>query len=459
MHGENSTYKYVFFLGIGGIGMSALARYFKHTGATVCGYDKTPSALTQKLQDEGIEVLFEDQLSSVPEIMQQNPEHVLWVYTPAIPADSAIRNALQVNWLKRSEVLGLISRNTYCLAIAGTHGKTTTSVLVAHLLHQCNINFTAFLGGISANLGSNFYHFTQGVNLLDKPITVMEADEFDRSFHRLHPSMAIITSNDPDHLDIYTDENDFRNAFQQFANQVQGAVFVSDKVQGIKHDKLCSYSVEGNTEIIGNITTELAGDMVFNYTHSQYAIDNLKMGVPGKHNAENTVAAISMLLALGEKSKENIQKAVANFKGVARRFEFVVKTQNHTVIVDYCHHPSEINAFIGAVKRMYPATQITGIFQPHLFSRTRDFADGFAQSLAQLDQLWLMDIYPARELPIPGIDSNWLLNKINLKNKQLLNSAQILANLEKEKPHLLLIMGAGDIDRIVLPIKKIYETT
>jgi len=450
-----TEHKKAFFLGIGGIGMSALARYYNHEGWEVAGYDKTNSPLIEELKLEGIDVTFIDEPNQIPSAFLQNPDEVLWVYTPAIPKQSKILNTPNLNWLKRSQVLGLISENTCCLAVAGTHGKTTTSILLAHILNESNINFTAFLGGISGNLKSNFYQKTDGDDVLSKPITIMEADEYDRSFHRLSPYKAIITSSDPDHLDIYKTEKHFKEAFEEFANSVEKEVFTSKKVD-IKLTDAQTYSASGSADIHANITTQKDGRMVFDYVSRTDKISNIEMGVPGLHNLENSLAAMALALSIGA-SPEKVKMAIRNFKGVKRRFEIIIKTDTHVVIDDYAHHPHELESFINSVKGIYPGRKLTGIFQPHLYSRTQDFADEFANSLALVDDLILLDIYPAREEAIEGVNSEWLLGKVDLENKKLLSKEAALIQIEHSLPNLLLIMGAGDIDRLVPKIKEIYE--
>ena len=449
-------HKKVFFLGIGGIGMSALARYFKQENWEVYGYDKIQSPLTEALESEGISISYTDLKSNLPLHFLNDHEAVLWVYTPAIPASSEILNIPNITWLKRSEVLGLISKDTSCLAVAGTHGKTTTSILLAHILNEAGINFTAFLGGISSNLKSNYFHKSDGKTLLNKPITVMEADEYDRSFHRLSPYKAIITSSDADHLDIYKTDHEFKRAFEQFAGSVEKEVFASVKVDIPLPENTHRYQVSPESDIFANITTSKDGKMIFDYLSDSQTIQNIEMGVPGLHNLENSLAAMSMALSIGAEA-EDVKRAIENFKGVKRRFEVIVRTKNQVVIDDYAHHPYELEAFINAVRGIYPARKVTGVFQPHLFSRTKDFASGFASSLALVDELILLDIYPAREEPIEGVSSEWLLAKVALEHKQLLSKIDALNHIEKTKPDLLLVMGAGDIDRLVPKIKEIYE--
>ena len=449
-------HKKVFFLGIGGIGMSALARYFKQEDWEVCGYDKTQSPLTEALEFEGISIIYADLKSNIPSHFLNDNEAVLWVYTPAIPASSEILNISNITWLKRSEVLGLISRDTSCLAVAGTHGKTTTSILLAHILNEAGINFTAFLGGISSNLKSNYFHKSDGKCLLSKPITVMEADEYDRSFHRLTPHKAIITSSDVDHLDIYKTEHEFKRAFELFAHSVETEVFASVKVDIPLPAKTFRYKVSPEADIFASVTTSKDGKMIFDYSSQTQTIKNIEMGVPGLHNLENSLAAMSMALSVGAEP-QHVKRAIENFKGVKRRFEIIIKTKNQVVIDDYAHHPYELESFINAVRGIYPGRKVTGVFQPHLFSRTKDFASDFATSLALVDDLILLDIYPAREEPLDGISSEWLLEKVALNHKQLLSKIDTLNHIENTKPELLLIMGAGDIDRLVPKIKEIYE--
>lgn len=462
---------HAYFLGIGGIGMSAIARYLNSQGIVVCGYDKTPSDLTQALEDEGIRITFEDSIHTLPEWINSNPSSVLLVYTPAIPKDHHQMNhlkSMELTLFKRSEVLGMISNNAFCIAVAGTHGKTTTSTLVAHLLHENNINFTAFLGGISANYGTNYLHHTTGRNVFpDKSIVVLEADEFDRSFHRLNPDVAIITAIDPDHLDIYENEEAFREAFRIFAGKIKPGG------QLIYHQSLTEKwpsgiqcvaygnGAEGNPSVrCENVTpaTDVFNFDIVTTAHEQVnSLPGWQSGLPGFHNVENATAAVAACMELPGVSTDALHKGVKSYRGAKRRFEYVIKNTDSIVIDDYAHHPQELNAIIGSVKALYPDRSITGIFQPHLFSRTRDFADGFAQSLDALDIPILLDIYPARELPIPGITSGWLLEKMHNPNKLQLSNEAAVSYVKTHKPSLLLILGAGDIDRLVPVIKEIYH--
>lgn len=456
-------YNYVYFLGIGGIGMSSIARYLNMNGMKVFGYDKTATPLTDELINENIVINFTDTIEAIPEIIKNNLDNTLFIFTPAIPKDSIQYNYflnLNIPLKKRSEVLGEISNDTYCIAVAGTHGKTTTSTLVAHILKENNINFSAFLGGISSNYNNNFVFHNTGINLFEtKQIVVVEADEFDRSFHRLSPDAAIITAIDPDHLDIYHTEEAFREAFEIFISKIEneGQLILQNKLtcNVATHVQLQTYGIESGDIQSKNIQIK-NGNFYFDWKYEDDVIEDIEMGLPGIHNIENATAALGITAGLLKLDYQKSKQAVGSFKGAKRRFEYIVKTPEHVVIDDYAHHPGELEAIIGSVKKLYPNKKITGIFQPHLFTRTRDFAEGFASSLSELDELILMEIYPARELPIPGIDSNWLLEKVSAKQKSLLDFNQILEKLSTEKPEVLLILGAGDIDRIVSPIQQIY---
>jgi len=470
-----SKYEYAYFLGIGGIGMSAICRYFMSIGIRVFGYDKTESALTQLLIEEGANITYTDSLSSIPEIIKQNTEKTIFILTPAVPTKHSHLNYLNENGIeifKRAEVLGMISNSMFSICVAGTHGKTTTSTLIAHLLESANVNYTAFLGGISANYNTNYLRKTTGESLETngKEIVVLEADEFDRSFHQLQPDLAIITAIDPDHLDIYDTHRAFEDAFNHFANLIRigeksnnsvknGQLIIEEKlslelthpigVNSYGNSPLSSFSCQ-------NIHIE-NGKFQFDFYEGQTFVSNFVCGLPGFHNVSNATAALAICYGMLGMDIERLKVGIATYKGAKRRFEYVVDNADFVVIDDYAHHPEELNAIIGSVKSLYPSKKITGIFQPHLFSRTRDFVDGFANSLSKLDELWLMEIYPAREEPIPNIDSAWLLEKVNLIQKSLVNPDSILAKLNSNKPEVLLILGAGDIDRIVSPIKKIYE--
>lgn len=472
MISENT--KYAYFLGIGGIGMSAIARYFYANGMKVFGYDKTATALTEELENEGITIHFIDSEDALPADCLNNLEETIFIYTPAIPKDNKIYVklvSLGVELYKRSEVLGFISMNSYCIAVAGTHGKTTTSTLIAHLLYAANVNFTAFLGGISANYNSNYLHYTQGRNLFaDKPIVVLEADEFDRSFHRLSPDIAIITAIDPDHLDIYKTKESFYEAFQVFASKIkpEGYLIANAKLELSPPDNVntLSYSANENTNAncFGIFSSISKGNFNFDYLSiadkggvtEKINLIHLYSGLPGFHNIENATAATVVGINILQLDADLIRDGLASFSGVKRRFEFIVKSENYVVIDDYAHHPEELNAIIHSVKKLYPNKKLTAIFQPHLYSRTQDFANEFALSLSFPDEIILMDIYPARELPIPGITSQWLLEKINSTNKYLCSVEELTKKIHVDRPELLLILGAGDIDKLVPVIKEMY---
>ena len=439
----------VFLIGVGGIGMSGIARYFRKRGAEVYGYDKTSTSLTNSLQGEGISVSFLDDIDEIPTQFRSNDHHTLIVYTPAIPKDSAILNyfrSANFSLKKRSEVLGIISKGMFTIAVAGTHGKTTTSSIIAHLLKDSGHDCSAFLGGIASNYNTNILFGSNNV-------MVVEADEYDRSFLTLHPDIAIVTSMDADHLDIYGDAANLTESFQLFASQLKPDGILL-KRKGLDLDSGLTYAANEEAEISAkNIRVE-SGSFWFDFKNQAVTIDNIQMLLPGQHNIENAVAAIEVSLLLNI-PVEKIRAALANFKGVKRRFEYVVRTTDHIYIDDYAHHPEELRACITAVKTLFPDKKLTTIFQPHLFSRTRDFADGFAEVLSMTDELILLDIYPARELPIEGVSSEMLMNKISIGKKKLLSKQQTLDYIDMNKPELLLTVGAGDIDTLVQPLQKI----
>jgi UDP-N-acetylmuramate--alanine ligase len=443
---ELSKINRVYFVGIGGIGMSALARYFAKLGVVVCGYDKTRTDLTIALEHEGILITYLDEESAVPVSFQKNHDDTLVVYTPAVPKDSKILNHFIENGFslkKRAEVLGIISEGMFCIAVAGTHGKTTTSAIIAHILTDTGFGCTAFLGGITSNYNSNVLFGKNNV-------VVVEADEYDRSFLTLHPDVAVITSMDADHLDIYRDESHLHESFHLFANQIKtnGKLFVKDglPLYGI------TYSANLDSDIkASNIHVE-NGNFVFDFSDGYTTIKNLSLAMPGKHNVENTVAAIGVALSLGIKPK-SIKKAIASFKGVKRRFEMHVNTPEHIYIDDYAHHPEELRACFDAVRQLHPDKKLTVMFQPHLFTRTRDFADDFAKVLSTADDVILLEIYPARELPIEGINAQMLLDKITTTNKELCGKDLAVARIKNKNPELLLTVGAGDIDTLIESLK------
>ncbi|MCC7297197.1 MAG: UDP-N-acetylmuramate--L-alanine ligase, partial [Bacteroidia bacterium] len=394
----------------------------------------------------------------------------------AIPKDHLQWNYIQQqNWpiYKRSEVLGMISADAFCIAVAGTHGKTTTSTLVAHILYSANINFTAFLGGISSNYNTNYVQKADGNDLFPgKKTVVLEADEFDRSFHRLSPDIAVITAVDPDHLDIYGTHEAFFEAFTGFAEKIepQGHLILNNRVaiDIPEHIHTYTYGLEQGEKVNfrSHFTEIRDGYFYFNYSSSipsgdgtiEREVTNLCSGLPGFHNIENATAAIGICMDILNLDRFDVKSAIRTFQGVKRRFEYVVRNEHYTVIDDYAHHPEELNAILNSVRKLYPNKKLTAIFQPHLFSRTRDFVDGFAESLGNVDELILMEIYPAREVPIEGIDSNWLLQKINLDNKSVASEQEIIQHLLRDKPELLLVLGAGDIDKLIPKIKEIYDS-
>ncbi len=441
----------IYFLGIGGIGMSALARFFQSKKKNVFGYDKTPSQLTDELMAEGMNIHFEENIQLVPE----NVDVV--VYTPAIPANNKeyqwfIENKIPM--MKRSEILGILSDSFKTIAIAGTHGKTTTSTLTAHLLKQSSLDCTAFLGGIAKNYQTNLL-LSDKSNLL-----VAEADEFDRSFLHLHPHSAVITSADADHLDIYKDKNQLQLAFVQFASQVKpkGNLIIKKGVNlNLNPDNqstLYSYSLESGADFFPENIQIQNGLYTFDFVTPDNVMKNMKLGLPGLFNVENAIAALAVAYLNGVNEQE-LRTGLGSFLGVKRRFDFRINNPGLVYIDDYAHHPAELRACITSARHLFPGKRISGIFQPHLYSRTRDFADEFALSLDLLDEIILLPIYPARELPIKGIDSEMLLQKIKNPNKTLLVKDQLVDELIKnEKLEVLLTLGAGDIDRLVPMIEE-----
>ncbi len=446
-----SSYKSVYFLGIGGIGMSNLARYFNSQGLNVVGYDKTPSELTQKLEDEGCLVHYEDLGEDLEEILCEL-ENTLYIYTPAIPAkmeEFIYLKSKEVKLHKRSEILGMLTRTSKGLCVAGTHGKTTTSSLLAHILNHSTWKCNAFLGGIATNFNSNL--------VLDSESqwTVIEADEFDRSFLQLSPFASIITSADADHLDIYGNEDQFLEGFKQYAmkTDLNGVLVEREGLNLNTLSKKVTYALNSSTAnySMQNFVWEndfLYGDVRLGSSFWQ----KIKLGIPGLHNAENALGCIALLNELGM-SESEIRAGLETFLGVKRRFEYHIRTQDLVYIDDYAHHPKEIKALVESIRMLYPNKKIIGIFQPHLFSRTRDFAEGFVEELDKLDELLLMPIYPAREEPIHGISSDWLLSKMTLKNKSLNTPSEVLQHFSNVKEGVVLTIGAGDIDRIVQPLK------
>lgn len=442
-----------YFLGIGGIGMSALARYFNSKGWKVAGYDKTATPLTDNLKAEGIDVHFEDYGPSIPE-HYKDISKTLVVYTPAIPINMGELLHVQHKeyaLFKRAEVLGMITRNSKALGVAGTHGKTTTSTILAHILNESHLKCNAFLGGISTNFKSNFISDSKS------DYTVVEADEFDRSFLQLNPFASIITSTDADHLDVYGNNDDFLEGFRIYSELINSDGFlVRHQDVKLNHVHCITYGLKEGADYRGFDLRYSDGRFIFNMeTHSKVWKD-IELGIPGIHNAENAIACIALCLELGL-SEEEIRHGLKTFKGVKRRFEYQIKEGNITYIDDYAHHPTEINALVSSVRLLYPNQKITGVFQPHLFTRTRDFFNEFAKELSKLDEVILLPIYPAREEPISGINSNALLDKIDLPFKEVLSPANAVSKLIKYESGVILTIGAGDIDRIVPQLKEGLE--
>jgi len=436
----------VYFIGIGGIGMSALARYFVANGKVVAGYDKTKTDITEALDGLGIKVHFEDSVDNITAPFL-NSETTLVVYTPAVPKDHKELNFFKNNnyeVLKRSTVLGEITKNTFCLAVAGTHGKTTTTSILGHLLYQSNVEVTAFLGGISENYNSNFI-------LNGTKVTVVEADEFDRSFLTLSPDMACITSMDADHLDIYGEADELKKSFVDFSKKLKpnGKLFVKNglPIKGI------TYGIEDDSDYSVQNIKIINGSYEFDVKTPTQTLYNFKFNLPGRHNLSNALIALAMSVEYGI-PQQQLATALASYKGVKRRFTYQIKTDDLVFIDDYAHHPEEINAVHQAVREMYPSKRVLAIFQPHLFSRTRDFADDFAKSLSQFDEVLLLDIYPARELPINGITSEWLLTKIENNNKKLIQKSELISSIKQSNAQVILTIGAGDIGEEVKHIKQ-----
>ena len=423
----------VYFIGIGGIGMSAIAHYFASNGKQVAGYDKTPSQITKTLEAKGVEIHFEDALDNIP-IPFLKKEETLIVYTPAIP-----ENHLELNYffehnfsvLKRAEILGKITENTFCLAVAGTHGKTTTSSILGHIMAQ--VNATSFLGGISENYNSNLI-------LGDDKISVVEADEYDRSFLQLSPDIACVTSMDADHLDIYGDSDALNTSFVEFTKEVSETLIVA---KGLPLKGLTYAINEPSDYEAFNLKIE-SGKYIFDVKTPSTEIQNIEFSLPGRHNVMNALAALAMADVYGV-SLENIKHSLSTFKGVKRRFSYKIKTEDFVLIDDYAHHPAEINAVESSIREMYPNETILVVFQPHLFSRTRDFIDDFALALSKFDEVLLLDIYPAREAPISGVNSEWLFGKITCKSKKQTKKNNLVKDIKNSSAKVVAMLGAGDI--------------
>lgn len=438
----------VYFLGIGGIGMSALARYFMSKGVKVSGYDRTATELTRQLEAEGMSIHYVDDISLA------DPDPGLVVFTPAIPSDHGELNYYRAQgfpMMKRSQVLGLITGETFSVCVAGTHGKTTTSSLIAHILRHSGFGCNAFLGGIAANYNSNFWSS-------DRAVSVAEADEYDRSFLQLRPDIAVITSMDPDHLDIYGTAENLLDAFVEFGNRLKPGGFLLTKY-GLpcKQDFIASnhmtYSVDDNrADVYAESVSVMDGRYVFSLVMPGKKIREIELFMGGRHNIENAIAAITVTSRMGL-GDDKIKAALADFQGVKRRFEYIMRNADTVMIDDYAHHPEELRALISSAKELYPGRKCTVIFQPHLFSRTQDHADGFAEVLSMADECWLLPIYPAREKPMPGVNSGMIAERMKGIPVKMISMDQVVSACAEHKPELLITAGAGDIDTKVQPIR------
>jgi len=431
----------VYFVGIGGIGMSAIARYFASNGKKVAGYDKTASKITLDLEDLGAEIHFEDAVKNIP-ISFLSTEKTLVVYTPAVSKNHAelsyfLENGFTV--LKRAEILGKITETTFCFAVAGTHGKTTTSAILGHIMQE--VNATSFLGGIAENYDSNL------ISGADK-VSVVEADEFDRSFLKLSPNIACVTSMDADHLDIYGDAEALNESFVEFANKVSGTLIVA---KGLPLKGL-TYAINEVADYVASNLKIESGKYVFDVKTPSSEIKNIEFHLPGQHNVMNALAAIAMADVYGV-SLDVIKGRLSTFKGVKRRFSYKIKTNDFVLIDDYAHHPTAINAVESSVREMYPNEKVLVVFQPHLFSRTKDFIEDFAVALSKFDEVLLLDIYPAREEPIVGVDSKWLLDKIDCKNKKLSKKNNLVKDIKNSLASVVVMLGAGDVGLLVNEVR------
>ncbi|MBR1407119.1 MAG: UDP-N-acetylmuramate--L-alanine ligase [Bacteroidales bacterium] len=446
-------YKKIYFIGIGGIGMSAIARYWKRKGLAVSGYDKTSSPLTEQLRSEGIAVHYTDDTDYIP----KDVEGTLVVWTPAIPEDLGELVYVREHGyklLKRSRVLGEIARDQRCLAVAGTHGKTTTSTLAAHILTECGEGCSAFLGGISKNYGTNLL-------VSDNPVVVAEADEFDRSFLQLFPEIAVITAMDADHLDIYHDIETYRQAFRDFAAQVSGQLILKRGLPITEKDtkaRILTYAYDDPQADFHarNPRPDETGHFHFDLVWPGGVIEDVRAGTPGRVNAENSVAAAAICLSYGIDSQQ-VKAAIGSFQGVQRRLDVHLNTPHLSYIDDYAHHPKELSAAIRSMRDIFPGRKLTAIFQPHLYTRTRDFAADFAEALSGVDKLILLDIYPAREEPIPGVTSEIIFDRVTAPEKGLLRKEQLMEYLEKEPLDVLVTFGAGNVDRFIGPITEMLK--
>lgn len=448
-----SKYSKIYFIGIGGIGMSAIARYYKFKGYPVAGYDRTPSDLTRTLEKEGIDIHYKDD----PDYIPKDLASTLVVYTPAIPDD--LQELVYVRehgytLVKRSRMLGELAEGQTCLAVAGTHGKTTTSTLVAHILTESGKGCSAFLGGISKNYGTNLL-------TSHTPTIVAEADEFDRSFLQLHPAIAAITAMDADHLDIYGTLDEYKKAFKAFASQVSRTLIVKQGLDITAEDtkaRILHYSYNDPAADYYAVAAkpDEVGHYIFDLVHPDGVIKNIRVGIPGWVNVENSVAAAAVCLCHGV-SPEAVKEAIGTYSGVKRRLEVHLNTPHLSYIDDYAHHPKELAAAISSMRGIFPGRKLTAIFQPHLFTRTRDFAADFAAALSKVDKLILLDIYPAREEPIPGVTSEIIFDKVTAPEKVLIKKEELMSYLENEDVDVLATFGAGNIDRFIVPITNLLE--
>lgn len=460
MVNRKDNFKRIYFIGIGGIGMSALARYYASKGYHVAGYDSTPSQLTRQLEKEGISVHYTDSINSIPTEFVEDPKETLVIYTPAIPKAHIEFNYFQSNgfeMVKRAKDLGCISSSCVTAAVSGTHGKTSTSALLAHLLASTPQGCNAFLGGISKNFNSNLVLNDKGANRL-----VVEADEFDRSFHHLNPMLAIVTSVDADHLDIYNTHQEVKKAFAQFIDNIKpnGVLIIKKGIEDIANHKnnitKYTYSLAEKADFYAQNIVNTNGKYHFNLITPNGTIENIELGVLGRYNVENAIAAAAAAIAWGIDIDVLVQ-GLKSFKGIARRFDLQYNGAKSVYIDDYAHHPEEIKAALNSVREMFPTRRITGVFQPHLYSRTRDFAEDFAKSLSLLDELILLDIYPAREEPIPGITSEIILNNVTCNSKRLCHLADLIDCLKHSDIDILVTMGAGNIDNAIGDIVNILK--
>ncbi len=450
-----NQYNTIYFIGAGGIGMSALVRYFLSQGLQVAGYDKTATELTRQLEAEGAQLFFDDDASLIPQAFRDT-ETTLVVRTPAVPQDNRVLQYFMsqpFTLLKRAELLGLITRNSKGLCFAGTHGKTTTSSMAAHLLTESGVGCNAFLGGILKNYNSNL------LVAPDSPLTVIEADEYDRSFHTLSPYMAVITATDPDHLDIYGTEEAYLESFSHFTSLIQsGGCLVARK--GIKAEiklqegvELYTYSANEGGDFHAEHVRIGAGKILFDFHTPTQVVTDIELGIPIAINIENSVAAMAIAWLNGVK-EEDLRQGMLTFMGSKRRFDYWIKSDDLVLIDDYAHHPDEVKASLKSLKALYPDRHISVIFQPHLYSRTQDFATEFAQALSLADELILLDIYPARELPIEGVTSRLIFDQVTTLSKELCPKSELLERLQHRHFEVLITLGAGDIDTLLPEIKQ-----